>query len=237
MEVRGRIEETTVGDLVAQLHRRGATGTLVIESHLRQHRVQFRRGWLRSIRLDGHFSPLGEVLAAAGVISRNDLRRSLEAIAHGTELQGEALVRLGALRPEKLREALELQARERVAYLVGCSSGRYRFEAGALGSPGFLLDPLPLLRGSARRRGARGSAAPPSPGRYHLRGIGTVRLEAHEVLGVRQGATDDEVRRAFRRAALELHPDRHPGVDVVGRRRLEARFAEASAAYERLIRR
>src|SRR5688572_2124266 len=113
MQLAGRLEDTTIGDLVAQLYRRGATGTLLIETHARKHRVQFRRGYVRSVRLEGHFQPLGEVLLAAGLITREHLRRSVEMIAGGRELQGEALVRLGALSAERLRVALELQTRER----------------------------------------------------------------------------------------------------------------------------
>lgn len=242
----GRLEETTVGDLVAQLYRRAATGTLVIEAHARQHRVAFRRGYLRSVKLEGHFQPLGDRLLAAGVISRDHHRRSVEAIASGQALQGEALVRLGAISAERLRQELEAQTRERIDYLVGCSSGRWRFEDGAPGDPGLLLHPLVLVRGTPRRRGGvRGrsprpgiaAGRPPAaePGRYSLRGIGTARVPAHVVLGVAANAGPDELRREYRRRALELHPDRHPGLDEASRKRLEARFAEVTAAYEALL--
>jgi DnaJ-domain-containing protein 1 len=246
----GRLEDTTVGDLVAQIYRRGATGTLVIEAHTRQHRVLFRRGYLKAIKLEGHFQPLGERLLASGEISRENHRRSVEAIASGSALQGEALVRLGAISAERLRIELEAQARERIAYLVGCSSGRWRFEDGSAGDPGLLLHPLNLVRGTPRRRGvgrpsaARGRfAATPGhtprtePGRYSLRGMGTTRRPAHAVLGVAPDASPDVVRREYRRLALELHPDRHPGLDEPARRQLEAKFSEATAAYDALMRR
>jgi hypothetical protein len=50
-------------------------------------------------------------------------------------------------------------------------------------------------------------------------------LPAHDVLGVRPGATPDEVTRAFRRFALGNHPDR--GGDP-------ARFQAGVDAYRRL---
>lgn len=239
----GRLEDTTVGDLVAQIYRRGATGTLVIEAHARQHRVTFRRGYLRSIKLEGHFQPLGDRLLAAGEISFEHHRRSLEAIASGSALQGEALVRIGAISAERLRGELEAQARERIGYLVGCSSGRWRFEDGSPGDPGLLLHPLNLVRGTPRRRRggdrARPSGAPPrpEPGRYSLRGMGTSHRMAHVILGVPSDASPDVVRREYRKLALELHPDRHPGLDDAARRRLEARFSEVTAAYDALMRR
>jgi molecular chaperone DnaJ len=48
----------------------------------------------------------------------------------------------------------------------------------------------------------------------------------YEVLGLRRDATTDDVKRAFRKLALECHPDRHPG-DAAA----EARFKELSEAY------
>ena len=51
----------------------------------------------------------------------------------------------------------------------------------------------------------------------------------YEVLGVSRGATDREIKAAFRRLAKECHPDR-----CNGDRNSEARFKEANEAYEAL---
>ena len=61
------------------------------------------------------------------------------------------------------------------------------------------------------------------------------RAAALRLLGVRDGADVDEVKRAYRRLARTLHPDLRPDADDDERRALERRFAEVTAAYEALI--
>src|SRR5688500_4613450 len=48
----------------------------------------------------------------------------------------------------------------------------------------------------------------------------------YDVLGIGRTASPDEIKRAFRKYALECHPDRNPG-DAAA----EARFKELSEAY------
>jgi molecular chaperone DnaJ len=52
------------------------------------------------------------------------------------------------------------------------------------------------------------------------------RRDLYEVLGVERGASQEEIKKAFRRLAMEYHPDRNKGDGA------EARFKEISEAYE-----
>lgn len=48
----------------------------------------------------------------------------------------------------------------------------------------------------------------------------------YEVLGLQKGASEDDIKKAYRKAAKESHPDLHPGD-----KEAEAKFKEASEAY------
>jgi molecular chaperone DnaJ len=49
----------------------------------------------------------------------------------------------------------------------------------------------------------------------------------YEILGVGQGAATDEIKKAYRKVAMQYHPDRNPGDKAA-----EEKFKEAAEAYE-----
>ena len=49
----------------------------------------------------------------------------------------------------------------------------------------------------------------------------------YEVLGVKKDASDDEIKKAYRKLAIKYHPDKNPGD-----KEAEAKFKEAAEAHE-----
>jgi molecular chaperone DnaJ len=59
--------------------------------------------------------------------------------------------------------------------------------------------------------------------------VSTTKRDYYEILGVARTASDDDVKRAYRRMAMKYHPDRNNGD---GREEAEHRFKECAEAYE-----
>ena len=49
----------------------------------------------------------------------------------------------------------------------------------------------------------------------------------YKILGVSKSATDDEIKKSYRKLAMQFHPDKNPG-----NKKAEEKFKEVSEAYE-----
>jgi DnaJ-domain-containing protein 1 len=227
----GRLEKTTLGDLLGVVHRAGATGTLeLVEDRGRAHRIHVAQGLVVSVEIDGVAPSLAEILRRDRAIDDDVLRRSLLRAMASQRLHGEVLVHEFHLSPSVVGNALRRQILARLAMLERLPGARISFRV-ALRVPRGSLHDLPLQPSEflhGRRRTRERAAASPQPAR--------VRDTTHwRVLGLSPGASETEIKRAYRRLARSVHPDLHPGASPEERRALEVQFSEITSAYRALV--
>jgi hypothetical protein len=226
MQLPGRLRATTIGDLLGALHRSSASGTLeLIEDRGRTHRVHLVSGCVTSVEIDGATPQLAELLKTAGALDDVTMRRALLRALTSQRLVGEVLASDFHVAPGVIDGALREQLVMRLRVLEALEDARVSFRV-AVRPPREALKDHPLqasefLRGRRRARERQPRTAGDS--------------SAYTLLGVERDADAVEIRRAFRRLARELHPDRHPNATESERRTLAIKFAQVAAAYQALV--
>ncbi len=245
MKLPGRLRLTTLGDVLGAVHRASASGVLELtEDRGATHRVFWADGMITQIDTDLSRQRLGELLAGQGFLGARALarlaRRLLEA---PRQRAGEILVEEGFVSPDLVNAGLRRQLRQKLDALFELRDAQLTFriprphaqERTPL-SPGEFLHGRPRARPRARYAAAQDRASSAAPGSqpHAARVPHGSRTRAYATLGLLPGADRAAIQQAFRRLALNLHPDRFPNAEPSERARLLSRFAELSAAYHAL---
>ncbi|UQA59304.1 DnaJ domain-containing protein [Polyangium aurulentum] len=229
------------------------------------HRVHLFCGLVSGVETALPAPPLGELLRREGFLPDAALRVLLRRLGNGDPRRsGEILVAERMADADLVEAALRVQLRIKLDALFGLEDAAVTFRTARPSKVAarrvLPLEPRDFLHGRPRSRDLcpdsgvrdrpspeRPSAAPPprrkeppraassGPAAGRTRVVDDAKRRAFEKLGLPLGAGEVEVRRAFRRLAVELHPDRHVTAPAEVRDRKAARFAEVSAAYHVLV--
>lgn len=223
-----RLRDTTLGDLLATLHRGYATGVLELVEPSGRHAVHLRRGLVHAVEADGGAWRLGDLLTAAGLCARDTVERASSEARAFSQRIGHRLVAARAVSHAQRDEALAAQRRRRLETLYALADAELRFYPARPLPPGG-AEQAPMSaretfhqRARRRDRGERGGrAAGP-------------RAAALAVLGLGAEATLAEVRQRYRERVRALHPDLASGVGDVERGRRVAELRAVIDAYRTL---
>lgn len=251
----GRLSASTLGDLLGGLHREGVTGLLELSEIRgprglgvpgRLHRIHLRGGLVVAVDTALPVPRLGEILRREGRVTASDCAHLLACIEAGDRrAAGEILASEGIATAEAIRAALASQLRERLeaVFMIQEASVAFRTARPLVQAMRVApLQPREFLHGRPRARD-RGNPNGPAlrdehetpPPRSGVRPVEDRYTRARRVLGLADSASDSDVKRAFRRLASELHPDRVASGSPDEQRKRAARFAEISAAYHLLV--
>jgi hypothetical protein len=247
MQLPGRLSSSTLGDLLGALHRERVTGTVELHERApryggaeRLHRVHLRGGLVAGVETPLPVPPLGQVLRREGLASPEAVSELVMHLRAGdARCSGEILTNRGLVSPEAVRTALRAQLRDRIEALFTIGDAQIAFRTARplprVGMPA-PLGPSDFLHGKPRRRdGGRPRPAPSFAARRDEIAPEEPIARARRLLGLAGDAGPSDVRRAFRRVAGPLHPDRLAHAGDAERARQVARFAELAAAYHLLV--
>jgi hypothetical protein len=247
MRLPGRLRLTTLGDVLGEIHRAGASGVLELtDERGGTHRVFWTDGMITQVDTGLFRERLGDLLAGQGFLGARALarlaRRLLEA---PRQRAGEILIEEGFVSPDLVSAGLRRQLRQKLEALFQLADAQLMFRVPRPHephrtplSPGEFLHGRPRARPRVRNPAGQEKTSSPGassgPRASSPRAPHGSRSHALATLGLLPGADRATIQQAFRRLALNLHPDRFPNADASERARLLSRFAELSAAYHAL---
>ncbi len=253
VQLPNRLSQTTLGDVLGALHRAATTGVLELRelplSSRRSHRVHLEKGLVTAVDTDAKVPPLGEILVQEGLLGEPSRRRLLGRLAAGDpRASGQILIAEGLAASPLVDRALSAQLLHKLDALFRIGDALIAFHiARSAATPSRPLGPNAFLHGRPRARdeaeteppsrvGSKGPHDFPPPASARRRAVVSATSEdALSALGLCEGASAEEIRRAFRRRAAELHPDRVGPIDAAERARRAAELARLTAAYHRLV--
>lgn len=247
MQIASRLRHTTLGDLLAQLHRESATGVLELIEPRARHAIHLRRGYVHAVESESALLRLGDIAHRHWGIGRTLVERArLYAHAHGLRM-GHALVATRAIDPSQLDALLADQQRARLEQLYHLRDAELRFRV-ARPLPSGAAEQIPLeakdtYHGRPRKdeRGEERVSEPPPPPsarrpRVSRASASHPMASEYAVLGLSPESDERRVRDAFRSLVLELHPDRAHGLSEHERDARARRFVDVVRAYRALTR-
>ncbi|MDP3278422.1 MAG: J domain-containing protein [Deltaproteobacteria bacterium] len=220
MLIASRLRDTTLGDILAQLHRDGASGVLELLEPKARHAIHLRRGYVHAIESESSAQRLGDVAARRWGLGRPAIERA-RFVAHTRGIRiGQALVATEAIAPGQLDALLAEQQRVRLEALYAIPDAEIRFRVARplpLGAAEHV--PLPAREtffGRPRKRPlahdprkAQSTRSARSPHVSHtMSRVSPEIRNAYAALGVAITCDRVALRHAYRTRVLALHPDR-----------------------------
>jgi tetratricopeptide (TPR) repeat protein len=154
LSLAGEIKDMTLPWFFQELHAEKKTGIAVVTRETAVKKVYFSGGDIIFASSNLSEDWLGEWLARAGTITREQSDASAELVKHSGKKQGTILVELGFIGTKELVDGVKYQIRQIIISLFNWRDGNYVFEEGPLPTDDII--PLEMSTGNLIIEGLRG---------------------------------------------------------------------------------
>ncbi len=125
--MQGTIEEGVVPGLLREIYVGRKSGTLQFLRGTDRYSVRFARGTIVNVQTNVTEGRLGELLQKKGLVSAHDLARAANFVVREKMRLGQALIKIGALEPSKLEDAIALHVHDSLTKVFTWNEGTYEF--------------------------------------------------------------------------------------------------------------